>query len=203
MGGWALTTPILKSSLGINDATFHLMTSSKIYPRKVGEYSGLSNAEKCKLYRSKGSEQKKKNGALRKKLWRAKLKENPMKYEQYKVSEQYRKLQNKENKAVEVKEASQCSSSPDSSFSNKQMLHRSLSCADNELPKSPYKKAEVIKKLVEKYYVKIPFNTKRGRPRKDVNEEEKKWLETFLSPSDVSYTKPGRKDHVYVGKIDG
>ena len=32
-----------------------------------GEYSGLSNAEECKLYRSKGSEQKKKNDALRKK----------------------------------------------------------------------------------------------------------------------------------------
>ena len=54
--------------------------------RKQGEYSGLSNAEKCKLYRSKGSEQKKKNDALRKKLWHAKLKENLMKEEQYKVN---------------------------------------------------------------------------------------------------------------------
>ena len=34
-----------------------------------------------------------------------------MKYEQYKVNEQYRKLQNKENKAVELEEAGQCSSS--------------------------------------------------------------------------------------------
>ena len=33
--------------------------------------------------------------------------------------------------------------------------------------------------------------------------EEKKWLETFLSHSDVSYTNPERKDRVYVGKIDG
>ena len=83
-----LTTPILKRSLGENDVKFHLMTSSKIYQRKVeinyfidvwliifiilgrpskGEYSGLSNAEECKLYRSEGSEQKKKNDALRKK----------------------------------------------------------------------------------------------------------------------------------------
>ena len=36
-----------------------------------------------------------------------------------------------------------------------------------------------------------------------MNEEEKQWLETFLSRSDVTYTNPGRKDHVYVGKIDG
>ena len=51
--------------------------------------------------------------------------------------------------------------------------------------------------------MKIPFNTKRGRPREDLNEEEKKWLEAFLSRSEVSYTNPGRKGHVYVGKSDG
>ena len=58
-----------------------------------------------------------------------------MKYEQYRVNEQYRKLQNKENKAVEVEEAGQCSSSPDSSFSNKETLHRSLSRADKTYQK--------------------------------------------------------------------
>ena len=68
-----------------------------------------------------------------------------MKYEQYKVKERYRKLQNKENKAVEVEEAGQCSSSPNSSFSNKQTLHISLSRADNYLPKSPRKKLESSK----------------------------------------------------------
>ena len=97
---------------------------------------------------------------------------------------------------VEVEEAGQCSSSPDSSFSNKQMLHRSLA-------EKSAQKAEVIEKLVEKYHVKIPFNTKRGRPRKDLNEEEKKWLETFFSHREVSCTNPGRKEHVHVGKIDG
>ena len=71
---------ILKSSLGKNDVTRHVMTSSKIYPRKVricydvsatffyfslgrpkkGEYSGLTNAEKCKLYRAKNNSDKKK-----------------------------------------------------------------------------------------------------------------------------------------------
>ena len=78
---------------------------------------------------------------------------------------------------------------------------RSLFRADNYLPKTPHKKTEVIEKLIGKYHVKIPFNAKRGRPRKDLN-NKKKWLETFLSRSDVSYTDPGRKDHVYAGKID-
>ena len=84
-----------------------------------GEYNGLSDAEKCKLYRSKGIEQKKKKDALRKKLWRAKLKGNPSKYKQYKVNERYCKLQNKENKAAEVEGVGQYSSSPGSSFTNK------------------------------------------------------------------------------------
>ena len=44
---------------------------------------------------------------------------------------------------------------------------------------------------------------KRGRPQKDLNEEEKKWLKTFLSRSDIIYTTYGSKGHVYVGKIDG
>ena len=84
MGGWALTTPILKSSLGKNDVTCHVMTSSVVmtclllffslgHPKK-GEYSGLTNTEKCKLYRAKNNSNKKeKYEALRK---RAKLKEN-------------------------------------------------------------------------------------------------------------------------------
>ena len=93
-----------------------------------------------------------------------------MKYEQYKVNERYRKLQNKENKAVEVEEAGQCFSSL---FTNKQTLHRSLSRADNHVPRSLYKKTEIIEKLLEKYHVKIPFNKKRGRPRKVLNKEKK------------------------------
>ena len=145
------------------------------------------------MYRSKGSEQKKKNDFLRKKLWRAKLKENPVKYKQYKINERYRELQNKESNAVEVEEAGQCSSSPDSSFNNKQTLHRSLSRADNHLPKSPHKKAELIKKLVEKYHVKIPFNTKRSRLRKDLNEKEKNGLKhSFIAVKSATPTLEGK-----------
>ena len=47
-----------------------LMFSSSFFSFLVaqGEYSGLSNVEKCKMHRSKGSEQNKKNVILRKKL---------------------------------------------------------------------------------------------------------------------------------------
>ena len=80
-----------------------------------GKYSGLSNAEKYKLHRSKGSEQKKKKNALRKKLWHANLKTNAVEYEQFKVNKRYRKLQrNKEKETVELEEDGECSSSQDS-----------------------------------------------------------------------------------------
>ena len=39
-----------------------------------------------------------------------------------------------------------------------------------------------------------------GRPRKDLNEEEKRWLIDFLAQVDLIYTNPGRKDNVYIGK---
>ena len=43
----------------------------------------------------------------------------------------------------------------------------------------------------------------RGRPHKVLNEEENIWLIEFLNRSDISYSNPGRKDHVHIGKIDG
>lgn len=99
--------------------------------------------------------------------------------------------------------SSSTSSSP-SSFTTKQSLHRSVSRVNNLLPKSPHKKAEVIEKLAKKYQVKFQFKkTSRGRPRKDLDEEEKQWLIDFLSRADLTYTNPGRKDNVYIGKVDG
>ena len=76
-----------------------------------------------------------------------------------------------------------------------------MSHANNFLPESPHKKAEVIEKLAEKY--KVTFNFKksaRGRPRKDLNKEEKRRLNKFLAQADLTYTNPGRKDNVYIGK---
>ena len=90
-----------------------------------------------------------------------------------------------------------------SSFSNKQSLHHSLSHAENFLPKSPHKKAEVIEKLADQYKVKFKFKKSvRGRPHKDLNEEENRWLIESLVRADLTYTNPGRKD-VYIGKENG
>ena len=76
-----------------------------------------------------------------------------------------------------------------------------MSRANNFLPKSPHKKAEVVEKLAEKYKVKFNFKkSARGRPRKDLNEEEKCWLIEFMAQADLKYTNPSRKDNVHIGK---
>ena len=91
-----------------------------------------------------------------------------------------------------------------SSFSTKQSLHHSVSRLNNFLQKSPHKKVEVIEKLAEKYQVKFQFKKgSSGRPRKDLNKEEKDWLIEFLSRADLTYTNSGRNDNVYIGKVDG
>ena len=88
-----------------------------------------------------------------------------------------------------------------SSFSNKQSLYCSLSRANNFLPESPHKKAEVFEKLAEKY--KFNFNFKKtahGRPCKVLNEEKKRRLIEFVARANLTYTNPGRRDNVYIGK---
>ena len=154
------------STSGSNDVSVTFLYFSSGYPKK-GEYSGLTNAEKCKLYGAKNnSDKKKKYEAPRKKIWRAKLKENTHQYVQYKVKEQYWKFKKTssittsdnsdivmESQSMEERPGSSTGqnetsllTSP-SSFSNKQSLYRSLSRANNFLPKSPHKKAEVNEKL--------------------------------------------------------
>ena len=71
------------------------------------------------------------------------------------------------------------------------------------MPKGPHKKAEIIQRLATKYKLRINLKEKRGRPRKELTEREKIWLVEFLDMSDISYTNPGRKDSVYIGKING
>ena len=71
------------------------------------------------------------------------------------------------------------------------------------LSKSPNKKAEVIQRLTTKYKLRINLKENRGRRRKELNEDKKISLIEFLNRSDIMYTNPGRKDHVYTGKFNG
>ena len=64
------------------------------------------------------------------------------------------------------------SQTPGSAFSSRQTLRRSLSRADSHLSKSPHKKAEIIQRLATRYKLRINLQQNRGRPRKELNEED-------------------------------
>ena len=142
------------------------------------------------------------------------MKQDQKRYEKFKENDKLRKWAAKKKKEeevivteavnVEVRVQEETSTQTlGSAFSSRQTLHRSLRRADSHLPKSPHKKAEIMQRLATKYKLRIIFQQNRGRPRKELNEEEKIWLIEFLNRFKISYTNPGRKDHVYIGKIDG
>ena len=148
------------------------------------------------------------NEKERKRKWRAEIKKDQAKYEKYKEGERLRKWAAKKKKKANDSNAQEvasdsASSTPCSAFSCKQSLHRSLSRADLHLPKSPNKKAEIIQRLATKYNLRVDLKENRGRRRKELSDEEKMWLIEFLNRSDISYTNPGRKDNVYIGKFNG
>ena len=58
-----------------------------------------------------------------------------------------------------------------------------------------------MEKPAEKFKVKFNYKKNaRGRPRKNLNEEEKCWLIEFLAWADLTYTNSGQKDNVYIDK---
>ena len=71
------------------------------------------------------------------------------------------------------------------------------------LPNSPRKKSEVIGNLAKKYNLKVKLIEPQGRKSKILSPEQDQWLTDFLERPEMSYTNPGRKDNVYIGKTDG
>ena len=49
----------------------------------------------------------------------------------------------------------------------------------------------------------VPQQNNRGRKRQELTEEEHSWLNEFLSQPDIAYVTPGKKDQIYMGKVDG
>ena len=140
-------------------------------------YTGVTNAEKCRLYRKKNSQK----DSLRKKVWRKNLKAKSEEYNEHKKHDSFRKEYAKTMKRFDsispstnqtlpgspisfVEPPSSCSSpqsdhtnitepgsaEPTPAFSSKQIKSRSLIKDARNLPQSPRKKAEVLQGLVKK-----------------------------------------------------
>ena len=91
----------------------------------------------------------------------------------------------------------------DSAFSQTHIRLRSIQKVAKALPKSPRKQKEVISKLANKFKLLIRLTlSKAGRTKNELTESEKEWLKNFLDKPNINVS-PGRKNHRYVGKVDG
>ena len=167
------------------------------------------NKRYCKKYRQTHKERYQLLDAERKSNERTKLKlMNPELYRLKKADDRERaKLYRLRKKCAlvntEIEEQVEERDLSTVSFRTKQSLNRSVHKVEKALPCSPRKKSEVIEKLAKKFQLRIAASVKKGRKSKDLSEEQIAWLEQFLNRSDITYMNPGRKDNVYVGKING
>ena len=78
--------------------------------------------------------------------------------------------------------------------------------AEKSLPRSPRKRNAVVSSLTKKFQLRVlpqDSQSNRGRPKQDLDANEKSWLIDFLDRQDITYTTPGKRDQVYMGKING
>ena len=71
----------------------------------------------------------------------------------------------------------------------------SIKKAEKALPKSLRKRNAVVTSLAKKFQLCIvPQSENRGRPKLELNKEEKSWLTDFLGRPDITYVTPGKRD---------
>ena len=107
------------------------------------------------------------------------------------------------NQADQSTPSTSSSTTPSSAFKHKSTKLRLLARVEKSLPKSPGKQAEIIKMMASKH-LKIRFQGKGGGRTKNVlTFAEEEWLSAFLDRADISRQTPGRKDNVFIGKVNG
>ena len=164
-------------------------------------------AERCKKYRQKHKEVYREKHALRKRNYRQKVKANPLLTKRgYKFRESQKKNIRSESKSIATATAANLvtEQNDDSAFLQAHIRSRIIQKVAKTLPKCPGKRKEVISVLANKFKLRIkPTQSKEGKPKNELTESEKEWLKNVLHKPDIPYVTPGRKDHRYVGKVDG
>ena len=165
---------------------------------------GKTNGERCKKHREDNKDEYRKSDRERKQLSR-KIEKilDPKKYELKKKNERERLRLYRLKKKIERNTPvtpSDFTPTPESSFTTKQSLSRSLKKAKQALPTSPNKQKQVVTCLAKQFRLKIEYDETRGRKPNILNAEKLIWLENFFDRPDITYINPGRKDNVYIGK---
>ena len=166
----------------------------------------LSQAERAKRYREKNKEKVRERDALRKKLKRIVMKVNdPEKNRARLVKERlYKQEYRKRIRSNIDEQPSPTSNSTVEGFSQRSSYMKSLKKAKRSLPKSPRRRNAVVSSLAKKFQLQIlPQQNNRGRPKEILDADEKSWLIDFLDRHDITYTMPGKRDQVYMGKVNG
>ena len=177
----------------------------KLVPSKMAP-TKTTNAQRCKKYRKKNQERYRASDSLRKKHQRQEMKILCReKYETMKLKERLRKQQSRKKQKHILAELNTQSTpaSTSSTFTHRATKNRSLKKVETSLPKSPGKRNEIISSLATKFQIRIAYQPKRGRNKDVLSEKERKYLIEFFDKQDISYMTPGRKDNVYIGKVNG
>ena len=65
------------------------------------------------------------------------------------------------------------------------------------------KRNEVVKGLAQKFEMRITLPGKRGRKNRTMTEDQENFLLNLFERSGMTYTNPGSKGNVYLGKTNG
>ena len=82
-------------------------------------------------------------------------------------------------------------------FSRRSSHMRSVRKAQKSLPRSPRKRNVVVLSLAKKFHLRtLPQHSQsnKGRPKQDLDGDEKSWLTNFLVRQDITYTTPEKRD---------
>ena len=92
------------------------------------------------------------------------------------------------------------SDSIEEGFSQRSSHVGSVRKAEKSLPRSPRKRNAVVSSLTKKFQLRVlpqDSQSNRGRPKQDLDADEKSWLIDFLNRQDITYTTPRKKDQIY------
>ena len=170
-----------------------------------------TNAERCKRYRKKKGDKYKSDDSLRKWSKLEMIRKNPLKNEQRLKDQAEKKKLYRQRKKYEAnmnmnneQTTSTPAEAPKVAFTHSSTKARSIKKVESALPRSPRKREEVVKALASNFLrVQFKSTSKRGRPSDLLNDEQEEWLVNFLDRDDISRQTPGRKDTVYIGKVNG
>ena len=169
----------------------------------------LSSAERCKRWLEKNKAKVLAKDVLRKRYRRVQMKHlDPPKNEARLLKERlYKREYRKKMKELVSQSTETLTSESESTtegFSQRSSKLRSIKKGEKALPKSPRKRNAMMTSLAKKFQLRIvPQSENRGRPKLELNKEEKSWLTDFLGRQDITYVTPGKRNQVYIGKMAG